>query len=150
MGNHQCEISDSSRNGRLRSKRCAQRITHLEEAAAHNGPQSRVELALRERVKELDCLYKIATLRETHFYSADHFLQGVAECLPRSWQHPEHACARIVYGDKHYVTERFQNKQMADGRDILIDGQMAGTVEVFYRKVILCEADGRFCRKNMP
>ena len=55
-------------------------------------------------------------------------------------------------GDKHYVTERFQKQ--ANGRwaaDILIDGQVAGTVVVFYRKVILCEAEGPFSAgRSMP
>jgi len=124
------------------------RVAQLEKAAMHGGPQSELELALRERVKELDCLYKIATLRETHFYSADHFLQSVAECLPQSWQFPEHTCARIVYGGKHYVTERFKETKWHIAADVFVDGQVAGRVEVFYRKVTLTGSDGPFLKEE--
>jgi len=123
-------------------------VAQLEKTAVRGDPQSELELALRERVKELDCLYKIATLRETHFYSADQFLQSVAECLPRSWQFPEHACARIIYGGKHYITERFEETKWRIAANVFVDSQVAGTVEVFYRKVIPAGADGPFLKEE--
>ncbi len=125
-----------------------QRVAQLEKAAASGGTQSELELALRERVKELDCLYTIATLRETHLYSADQFLHGVTECLPRSWQFPEHACARIIHDGKHYVTQKFEQTKWRMASDVFVDGRVAGVVEVFYREVVPTGADGPFLKEE--
>ncbi len=120
----------------------------VEELSASDAPRSELEWALRERVKELDCLYTIATLRETHFYSAERFIQGVVDCLPRGWQFPEHACARIVYDDRAYVSERFQESKWRIGADVVDEGRVTGVVEVFYRKVVPTSADGPFLREE--
>jgi DNA-binding CsgD family transcriptional regulator len=129
-------------------KALRERLAQLEPSGAEGQPPSELEIALRERVKELDCLYRIATLRETHFYSADHFLQGVAECLPTSWQFPEHACARIIYGQRHYVTEGFKESRWRIAADVFADGQSVGVVEVFYRKIIPTSGDGPFLKEE--
>jgi DNA-binding CsgD family transcriptional regulator len=111
-------------------------------------PQSEVEIALRERIKELDCLYTISTFSEMHFQSPDRFLQSVVDCLPRSWLYPEHACARITYGDKQYVTQDFAEGKWRMASDIVADGRPVGVVEVFYRKVVPTSDAGPFLKEE--
>ncbi len=123
-----------------------QRIASMEDAG--NRSQSELEIALRERIKELDCLYTISTFQEMYFHTPDRFLQSVADCLPRSWQFPEHACARIVYGDRRYVTEQFAEGKWRMAADILVDGRAVGVVEVFYRKVVPTSAAGPFLKEE--
>lgn len=94
-----------------------------------------LEIALRERVKELQCLYTISTLREMHFQAPERFLQAVVDCLPKSWQFPEHACARISYGNRQYVTEGFVESRWRMAADITNHDGPAGSVEVFYRRI---------------
>jgi len=120
-------------------------------AALHGQPAqtlSDLELALRERVKELDCLYTISVLQETHFHSRDRFLQSVADCLPRSWQFPEYACARITYRDKAYVTERFAESRWRMNATVVIDGTPQGAVDVYYRTVVPTAADSPFLKEE--
>jgi len=124
------------------------RVVELEHAEGSIELQSGLELALRERIKELDCLYTISTLQEMHFHSSDKFLQSVVDCLPRSWQFPEHACARIVYRDKEYITEGFSESNWRMAADIFADGKPVGVVEVFYRKVVLTDADSPFLKEE--
>ncbi len=93
-----------------------------------------IQAALRERVKELECLYTISNLRELHFRSPDRFLQGVVDYLPRAWQFPEYACARIVHGERHYVSERFEESRWRMASEVRAEGKPIGAVEVFYRK----------------
>lgn len=124
------------------------RVAELECDSASDRPHSELELALRERVKELDCLYTISTLQEMHFHSAERFLQSVVDCLPRSWQFPEYACARILYGDKTYVTERFSESKWRMTSDIIADDNPVGVVEVFYRKVVPTTAEGPFLKEE--
>lgn len=123
-------------------------VTGLQCGSAPGQPSSELEWALRERVKELDCLYTISTLQETHFHYAERFLQGVVDCLPRSWQFPEHACARIIYSDKEYVTEGFSKSKWRMAADVLADGKPVGVVEVFYRKVVPTAAEGPFLKEE--
>jgi DNA-binding CsgD family transcriptional regulator len=118
------------------------------ETAAGKRPQSELEIALRERIKELDCLYTISTFREMYFHAPDRFLQSVVDCLPKSWQFPEHACARIVYGEKVYATERFAEGKWRMAADIIAEGRAAGIVEVFYRTVVPTSATGPFLREE--
>jgi len=118
------------------------------EAAAAKRPQSELEIALRERIKELDCLYTISTFREMYFHAPDRFLQSVVDCLPRSWQFPEHACARIVYGEKVYLTERFTEGKWRMAANIMAEGRAAGIVEVFYRTVVPTSAAGPFLKEE--
>jgi DNA-binding CsgD family transcriptional regulator len=124
-----------------------QRVTELS-ASSSIVPRSDLELALRERVKELSCLYTIGTLRETHFYSQDRFLQGVADCLPKSWQFPEHACARIICEGKPYMTQGFKESKWRLASTVFTDGREAGVVEVFYRRVVPTGADGPFLKEE--
>jgi len=124
------------------------RVAELECANASGQPSSELEWALRERVKELNCLYTISTLQETHFHSAERFLQSVANCLPGSWQFPEYACARTVYGNREYVTVGFKESKWRMAADVFADGNPVGVVEVFYRKVVPTAAEGPFLKEE--
>ena len=57
----------------------------------------KVEWALRERIKELNCLYAIAQLADRCGNSLDELLNGVVRIIPPSWQYPEATCARITF-----------------------------------------------------
>ena len=67
----------------------------------------KVEIALRERIKELNCLYGISQLAERNLYSLDTLLQELVNFLPHSWQYPEVTCARILFKGKTYTSYRF-------------------------------------------
>lgn len=116
--------------------------------AAVQRPQSELEIALRERIKELDCLYTISTFREMYFHTPDRFLQSVVDCLPKSWQFPEHACARITYRDKVYITEHFTEGKWRMAADIMAEGRAVGMVEVFYHTVVPTSATGPFLKEE--
>jgi len=124
------------------------RIAATEAGHSDERPQSELEIALRERIKELDCLYTISTFSEMHFQSPDRFLQSVVDCLPKSWQFPEHACARINYGDRQYITQEFAEGKWRMASGIVADGRPVGVVEVFYRKVVPTSDTGPFLKEE--
>lgn len=103
------------------------------EVDPHAAP-SDVELALRERVKELDCLYTIARLQEQHWPAVDRFLQAVADRLPASFRLPEQASARILAGRRSFTSAGFEESAHRIAGPIRLDGQTVGQVEVFYRE----------------
>jgi len=124
--------------------------THQPQAQADTaaGNISQIKHALQERIKELDCMYSISRFRELYFHSPRQFLQSVVECLPRSWQSPEHCCARITYQGKSYVTGGFQPGPWRMSADVLEQGKPVGVVEVFYRQVPLSQQDSPFLKEE--
>ncbi len=129
-------------------KALRKRVAALETGAAAELSHSELEIALRERIKELDCLYTISTFRETHFHAPERFLQSVVDCLPKSWQYPEYCCARVLYRDKPYVTEQFEEGRWRMAADIMEEGQLAGVVEVFYRKGVPSTTGSPFLKEE--
>ena len=92
-----------------------------------------VEAALRERVKELTCLYGIAQVAERRGISLAGILQEIVELLPRAWQYPERACARIVLDEQVHATPDFADTKHKQVAGIVVKGQSRGVVEVGYR-----------------
>ena len=88
--------------------------------------------ALRERVKELTCLYSIAQVAEREEMSMEMILQGIVELLPPAWQYPEIASARIVFDGKTYSAPGYQQDTRKQSSKIIAAGKTRGFVEVVY------------------
>ncbi|HEY50604.1 MAG TPA: helix-turn-helix transcriptional regulator [Dehalococcoidia bacterium] len=94
--------------------------------------QPKVESALRERIKELNCLYGVSQLAERHFNSLDNLLEELVNFLPHSWQYPDIACARIVFNEKTYKSEGFKVTQWRQTSRIYVYSEPVGEVAMFY------------------
>lgn len=92
----------------------------------------RAQAALRERVKELTCLYGIAQIVEGAPASLREMLQCVVELLPPAWQYPEFTAARITLDDTSYVTRGFRQSRYRQTAAIVVGEQRRGLVEVVY------------------
>jgi DNA-binding CsgD family transcriptional regulator len=107
-----------------------------------------IEIALRERIKELNCLYGIARLAERHYDSMDDFLKYLVDFLPPSWQYPEITCARIVFEDRTYKSKNFKVTKWRQSSRILVYGEPVGEVTVFYLEERPAEDEGPFLREE--
>ena len=87
---------------------------------------------LRERLKELDCLYGISHIVEWAGGSLDTILQETANLLPPSWEHPDISCARIVVDEREFRTANWVASPWRQTAEIFIRGKPAGRVEVCY------------------
>lgn len=92
----------------------------------------RTTIQLRERVKELGCLYGIAHLATQPGKTLDETLQHVAQLLPPAWLYPEIATARIVLDQKSYALLNFSEGVDKQSAEIIVDGIKRGKVEVVY------------------
>jgi signal transduction histidine kinase len=90
------------------------------------------QVELRERVKELTCLYGIAKLVERARTSLEEILQGIVELLPPAWLYPEIAAARIIFDGHTYSTPHFRESIQKQRADITVNGEKRGIVEVVY------------------
>jgi DNA-binding CsgD family transcriptional regulator len=105
-------------------------------------------IALRERIKELNCLYGIAHLADKHPDSVDDFLKDLVSMLPHSWQCPEIACARIRFQEKIYKTPGFRVSPWRQASQILMYGQPAGEVSIFYLEERPAADEGPFLKEE--
>jgi PAS domain S-box-containing protein len=94
--------------------------------------QKRTEWALRERVKELTCLYAVSRIVEEKELSRQEMLQRTVEQLPPAWQYPDSTCARILFEDQELVSSGFRETPWKLSSPIVVDGGAVGAVEVYY------------------
>ncbi len=92
----------------------------------------RAQWALRERVKELTCLYGVTRASQKQDKSADELLQEIVELLPPAWQYPEITAARITLDGRPFATGGFQESHWKQSADVVIDGVLRGCIEVIY------------------
>ncbi len=92
----------------------------------------RAQVELRERIKELKCLYGIAKLVEKPEISLKEILQGIVKLLPSAWLYPNIASARILLDGESYMTSPFQESDQTQAAKIVVEGETRGKIEVFY------------------
>ncbi|MHC4209901.1 MAG: sensor histidine kinase [Planctomycetota bacterium] len=92
----------------------------------------RAEAALRERVKEMTCLYGIAHVAELEATSLPGLLRHIVRLLPPAWQYPEIAAARIRLDGDEFATPEFRESRYKQSADIVVNGSGRGEIEIVY------------------
>jgi DNA-binding CsgD family transcriptional regulator len=90
--------------------------------------------ALRERIKELNCLYGIARLAELHPDSIEDLLRNLVNVLPYSWQYPEITCTRIVFKGEAYKSRGFKMTRWRQAAQVFMYNEPVGEVAIFYQE----------------
>ena len=91
-----------------------------------------LENALKERIKEMHCFFDIGEIyRSTEFRLEKLFLQTV-NLLPQGWQYPEITRGKVRFDGKEYVSQAFKETKWKQSADIIVNGKVRGSIEVFY------------------
>jgi len=98
--------------------------------------ERRAQAALRERVKELTCLYSIARVIEDSGDNLGAALKRIAETLPPAWQYPEFAVARIVLDATEHAAGDIEAAHSRQVANVVVNGECRGTVEVGYTQEV--------------
>jgi signal transduction histidine kinase len=120
------------------------RATSKGQAVAPPGDQT--AQALRERVKELSCLYRIGRIFEGSTGSPGEVFQHIVELIPPAWQYPEIAAARIVLDGKRYETPGFEEGGQRQTSEVIVDARCRGAVDVVYREARPALDEGPFLK----
>ncbi len=115
---------------------------------SYENDPGKVETALRERIKELNCLYGISQLAERHLHSLDSFLEALVKYLPYSWQFPEMTCTRILFKGKTYTSDGFKVADWRQSAQIYMYHEIVGEVAVFYREEMPAADEGPFLKEE--
>ena len=108
----------------------------------------RAEQQLRERMKELQAFYRLAELTEREGITLDELYQELTDVLPKSWQYPEIACARIVVGDREFRTKNFRESGWMQSAPVKASGSVAGRIEVGYLEERPEQDEGPFLKEE--
>lgn len=107
-----------------------------------------VLLILRERAKELNCLYEVEEILTRSTGPLPEIFQSLIATIPSGWQYPEICQARIVYQDTSYQAETYTPTIWTDVAEIREDNEVVGTIEVSYNKEVPPSEDGYFLQKE--
>ncbi len=93
----------------------------------------KLEHDLKERIKELECLYIISSKIESG-KNLGQILENSATNLTKGFQYPERACASILLDQTHYPPGAFPcgDAQTTIHADIVVNGKTRGQVMVGY------------------
>lgn len=108
----------------------------------------RAQAALRERVKELTCLYSIAQVAEQQGISLGEIFQGIVELLPPAWQYSKITSGRIILDGRAYTTPGIQEDGQKQTTDIVVNGERRGIIEVIYMEKKPELDEGPFLREE--
>jgi two-component system NtrC family sensor kinase len=92
------------------------------------------KVALRERVKELTCLYGIAQIARQPDKPLADILRSVVELLPSAWQYPEIASAQLNLDGVYYTAGNFSACCQKQSAEIFINDTQRGFIEIGYAK----------------
>ena len=87
---------------------------------------------LKERIKEIKCLYDISSLRDGTNFSLDGILQGIVDFIPSAIPYPEIACARILFNRYDFTTKNFKETKWKLSQKIKVNNERIGALEVCY------------------
>ena len=103
-----------------------------------------LEKRIKERIKELNCLYRISALGYKPYASLAENIQDMVNLIPPAWQYPDMTCSRIILEGKEFRTLNFKETSWKQSCEIILNQEQIGIVEVFYLQEMLERDEGPF------
>ncbi len=104
--------------------------------------------ALKERAKELNCLYSIEEVLNNKDYNINEAFQKVVEAIPYGWQFPDVCQAIIEYQDEIFKTSDFLPTSWVMSSDIKVQDEIVGKVLVYYTVERPAADEGPFLKEE--
>jgi pyruvate,water dikinase len=103
---------------------------------------------LKERAKELNCLYKVEELLFEPDSRIETVCKGIIDAIPAGWLHPEFCTASIALDNVVYAQRDFKETPWVLSVEIQVSGKIAGAVNVYYVKELPDEDIGPFLKEE--
>jgi len=103
---------------------------------------------LKERIKELNCIYNLSRILSDNSQAVEKKLQAVVEAIPPSFLYPEISCSRLIYLGQHFVSRTFRETEHVIKSNIECDGEIVGSVEVVYLEEMPALDEGPFLQEE--
>lgn len=103
---------------------------------------------LRERAKELECLYKVEELLASKTRPLPEIFRDIIVVIPSGWQYPKLCQARIKCEDVIYEPPNYLQTQWTETTPIKVENSVVGFVEVSYIREVPSSHEGWFLEKE--
>lgn len=113
-------------------------------AEASRSDESRVLVELRERMKELSCLYAVTQIIAETDLSLNDRIQKIVTELPRALEHPDDAVARITLDNDVFESPGKKHAVAFHCADLIIEGKRRGEIAVGYTAARSSDGSIRF------
>ena len=113
-----------------------------------DGAADRIIDTLRERAKELQCLYHIHELLGHDTATVSEVLRGVIEAIPAGWQYPSDCFAKIALAGEVYEPARASETPWVQRAEVTVRGTAVGAIEVFYTRAHPPADEGPFLKEE--
>jgi hypothetical protein len=97
---------------------------------------TRMMKTFKERVKELNCVYKVEELLNNPEAALDKTMQGIVEIISAYWQFPKVCQAQITLLDKRFQPSDFKETPWEQSAEIESQGKVYGKISVSYIKEV--------------
>lgn len=104
--------------------------------------------ALKERMKELNCLYGLGKIVERPGMTVDRILQDTVQLIPPAWKYPEDTCARIVLDNQEFVSDNFAVSSWNLLEPLIVGDKASGSIEVYYLSEKPLADEGPFLKEE--
>lgn len=105
--------------------------------------------ALRERAKELNCLYRVEKALTVVSGSPGSIIDEVLEAIGAGWQYPEICEARVLLDGEEWVTPGFRETPWTLSMPIAVQGEIVGDLAVCYTEARPHEDEGPFLKEEI-
>ncbi len=99
---------------------------------------------LKERAKELKCLYRIEEILSDYDMPMEDICPKVMEAIPHGWQYTDICVARIRVDDIKCTLVSFDETPWVQKADIVVNDAVIGVLEVYYTEERPTADDGPF------
>ncbi len=91
---------------------------------------------LSERIKEINCLYRVLELTSDTELDDDEIGKEIAQLIPISLMEPDLAVARVVLGTgQEHRSQNWSEPLVSICQEVMVDDQVVGLVEFGYREL---------------
>ncbi|HLF14217.1 MAG TPA: PEP/pyruvate-binding domain-containing protein, partial [Bacteroidota bacterium] len=115
-----------------------------------NNSQSTENLlvALRERAKELSCLYTVEELFNRPGISLHDIIRGIINAIPAGWKYPDVCRAAINYAGEIYRQPDFVETPWVMHAEVVSQETVVGNVSVYYTEERPAADEGPFLKEE--
>ncbi|RLC41977.1 MAG: pyruvate, phosphate dikinase [Candidatus Coatesbacteria bacterium] len=103
---------------------------------------------LREREKELNCIYRIEEILSKPEAELDEICKNIVKVIPPGWQYPDVCVVRITLYGSTYESENFEQTPWVLGEDIVVQDRVIGNISVYYTEEMPKADEGPFLKQE--
>ncbi len=113
-----------------------------------DGPVETILDRLRERAKELHCLYQVLELTSDPERSTDDVCRALVEVLPPGWLHPDACWVKVTLESAVYEPPQAVETPWVQRAPVAVMGKLVGAIEVFYTEKFPKADEGPFLKEE--